>query len=493
MLGKTAETRRHRSVAAMLAAGILYTALALPPFLFGSREPTTVAAWCALLGFGLIVAPLKRLEYSHWLVLGGIAFVCFCFGFVLHEQLSDHPWIAPFNPIWGKASQALGRELTPSVSFVRGEPLFALGHPLANVLALVLGIIVGVDSDRARRGMRVMAWAGAGYAVYGILALVFDPTEILWREKTAYFGNLTATFINRNTAACYFGSSSIVWLVLLMSAVRRNLPPGTIEWKRVPERLLRRTQKDVLIRIVMLFLCLSAMFMTDSRAGVLVSLAIVIVAFVMFFGRDLSWRGIAVALTSCAVAGLLLFQVFGGRIGVRIDELGLSDAGRLSVYHSTLRIIADNPWFGTGLGTFAAAFPAYRSADISMKGVWGIGHSTPLEFASEMGLPLTAVVALAWAAAFALLLRALRGRRTTMAVPLSAMMVALVGLLHSSIDFSLQIAGYSIVVFALLGLGLSQAVRTSSSASTTNGPSTASSDISVNSESAMATAGSSRQ
>ena len=35
-------------------------------------------------------------------------------------------------------------------------------------------------------------------------------------------------------------------------------------------------------------------------------------------------------------------------------------------------------------------------------------------------------------------------------------MVSPIALLHSSIDFSLQIAGYSIVVVALLGLGVAQ-------------------------------------
>jgi hypothetical protein len=38
-------------------------------------------------------------------------------------------------------------------------------------------------------------------------------------------------------------------------------------------------------------------------------------------------------------------------------------------------------------------------------------------------------------------------------------MVCMIALLHSSIDFSLQIAGYSIVVFALLGLGVAQSLR----------------------------------
>lgn len=453
------KAHRKSSRSGAISAAILYVTLAGSPLLFGSRDSITVAGWCALLGFGLLFAPTKRLQRGHLLLLGGVAFVILCFGFVLHEQLAEHPWVAPFNPIWAKASEALDKQLTPSVSIVRGEPFFALGAPLANILALVLGLIVGVSSDRARRGLRVMAWAGVGYAIYGILALVFDPTEILWRDKTAYLGNLTATFINRNTAATYFGSCSAVWLVLLMSAIRRNLPRGAIEWKKVPQHLVHETHKDVLIRFVMLFVCLSAMFMASSRAGVLVSLGVMVIAFMVFFGRDMP-RGVSFlgAAAGSAATALLLLQVLGGNVGSRIDQLGLSDAGRLSVYRSTLRIIADNPWFGTGLGTFAYAFPAYRSSDISMQGVWGRAHNTHLEFASEMGIPLTIIIALAWIVALIILARGLRVRRRQMVVPLSALAVALIALLHSMVDFSLQVAGYSIVVFALLGLGLSQAV-----------------------------------
>jgi O-antigen ligase len=452
--------RQKRSLSGEICAGILYVTLAGPPLLFGSREPTTIAAWCALLGVGLIIASPKRLQNGHFILLAGLAFITLCFGFVLHEQLSDHPWIAPFNPIWAKASEALGRPLVPSVSVVRGEPFFALGLPLANFLALVLGLIVGVDSDRARRGVRVMAWAGAVYAIYGILALAFDPTEILWREKTAYIGSLTSTFINRNTAAAYFGSCSAVWLVLLLSAIRRSLPHGPIKWKELPHHLLRETRKDVLIRFVMLFVCLSAMFMTNSRGGALVSLGVMILTFMIYSGRYIArGLGFVIALVGCVAIGLLLLQLLGGNIGGRFDLEGLSDEGRLSVYRSMLKIIADDPWFGTGLGTFASAFPPYRGSDLSMWGVWGIGHNTHLEFASEMGIPLTVIVGVAWVVALVLLAVGFSSRRRGKIVPLPALAVSLIALLHSSIDFSLQIAGYSIVVFALLGLGLSQAVH----------------------------------
>ena len=51
-----------------------------------------------------------------------------------------------------------------------------------------------------------------------------------------------------------------------------------------------------------------------------------------------------------------------------------------------------------------------------------------------------------------------RWRRETV-IPLAALTVALIAVLHSSIDFSLQTPGYTIVVFALLGLGLSQSLQ----------------------------------
>jgi hypothetical protein len=41
-------------------------------------------------------------------------------------------------------------------------------------------------------------------------------------------------------------------------------------------------------------------------------------------------------------------------------------------------------------------------------------------------------------------------------VPVGALAVAILGLAHSIIDFSLQIPGYAIVVFALVGAGLAQ-------------------------------------
>ena len=127
-----------------------------------------------------------------------------------------------------------------------------------------------------------------------------------------------------------------------------------------------------------------------------------------------------------------------------------------ATYRSTLQMITDHPWFGTGLGTFVWSFPRYRSAD-DLSGVWDLAHSTPLELVADIGIPLATVIALGWILVLALLIRAARRhRRGGIVVPLAALSVALIGLLHSMVDFSLQIPGYAIVAFGVVGAGLGQ-------------------------------------
>lgn len=394
------------------------------------------------------------------MVLAGIGVIIAAYGFVLHEQLSDTPWIATPHPIWAQASEALGVPITPSVSIVRGEPFYALGAPLACLLALILGLLVATNRDNARYTLHVMAWSGAAYAIYGIFSLLLDPTTLLWREKTAYVGSLTATFINRNTAATYFGSCSVVWLLLLLQRIRERLPKGPIVWKKVPAQIVTDTHRDILVRFALFFVCLAAMFMTGSRAGVLVSLLLMTTAFVVFFRHDLPrGKNLVVAIVGAGCIALVLLQFMGGNVSARFDVQGLADEGRIAAYRSTLRMIADRPWFGTGLGTFAWAFPPYRSAAISMYGVWDRAHSTPLELAAEMGIPLMAVVTMGWLVALGILVHGVRSGRRRAVIPLAALVMSLIALLHSAVDFSLQIPGYAIVVFALLGIGLAESLQ----------------------------------
>ncbi len=446
-----------------ISAYLLYVVMAGAPLPLGSRDPATVALWCGVLGAGLILSSPARLRGGHLALLAGLGVVFLGFGFVLHEQLAIEPWIAAPHPIWAKASELLGQAVPPSVSIIRGEPFYALGPSLAAVLALTLGLVVGADGAKADRALLVVAWSGVAYAVLGFASLVAGPLDFLFsRDLHLRTSGFTGPFINRNTAATYFGSCAAVWLVLLMTSVRMRLPSGSIAWRAAARTLAAEAaqNRDIMVRFCMLFVCLAAMFMTNSRAGVLFSLFVMMLTAVLFFRRDLpTGKSMIVVLAAAATVVLVLLQFMGGQVEGRIDTAGLSDAGRLSAYRSTLQMIADHPWFGTGLGTFAAVFPSYRSGEISIYGVWDKAHSTPLELAVEVGVPLAALVAVAWLVALSVLAYGTRRSRRETVAPSAALAVALIALLHSSVDFSLQVTGYALVVFALLGVGLAQSFQ----------------------------------
>ena len=192
-----------------IATYVLFLVAAAAPLPFGSPEPSTIAFWCILLGIGVVSASVRGLGRPQQLLLLGVGLIVLCYGFVLHEQLSDRPFVATPHPLWAEASPLLGGGLIPSVSIAKYEPFYSLGAPLAAVLALTLGLVVGSDRSRARQLLLVVGWSGVAYACYGILSTLVEPTLLLWREKRAYVGNVTGPFVNRNTAATYFGSCAV--------------------------------------------------------------------------------------------------------------------------------------------------------------------------------------------------------------------------------------------------------------------------------------------
>ena len=444
-----------------IAAYVFFIIVAVAPLPFGSRDKTTVAVWCILLGITVVSASVRGLGKPQQALLLGVGLIVACYGFVLHEQLSDHPWIAKPHPLWAEASGVLGGGLIPSVSIAKYEPFYSLGPPMAAILALTLGLVVGSDRSRARQLLLVVGWSGVGYACYGIASTLLEPTMILWREKRAYVGFVTGTFINRNTAATYFGSCAAIWLLILAERIRERLPKGPLQWTHVAHLFLSRVHKTVVVAFLAFFSCFMALLMSGSRAGVMVSMLIFVAAFTLFFRRDLPQRtGLVLLGAGATGVALVLVQFLGGTVNQHFEAQNLSDEGRLDTYRSTLQMIADHPWFGTGLGTFAWSFPSYRSTEPSLFGVWDLAHSTPLELAADLGIPLAAAIGLAWILILALLIRAALRRRRDGIVPLAALSVALIGLLHSMVDFSLQIPGYAIVAFAVVGVGLGQSFRT---------------------------------
>jgi O-antigen ligase len=412
-----------------------------------------------VLGLGAIALSPKRFRREHLPLFGVALTLILAYAFVLHEQLSPNAWLAPPNPVWKASAEAMQSSIAPSASIARNQPFLALGAPLANILAIVSSFILCLDSTRARQLLRVIAWSGAAYALYGIAAYLIDPTRILWREAPPLH-TLSSTFEYRSTASVYFGACAVVWLVFSLEHLRERLPFDSVYWKSGASLHFREFP---FLSLVMLLFCVAAMLMTQSRSGVVLSFGALALSAYGFFYRDLKKRRLlGAAALIVAIAFFALFEIMGADVAQRLQLEGFVDPGRADVYRSMFRMIADHPWFGTGLGTFTWSFPLYRS-DSSMWGVWEFAHNTPLELAGDLGIPLISLIALAWLIVLGVLVWGVRNRRRNRIAPAGALAIASLYLAHSFIDFSAQIPGYAIVVFAAVGVGLAQSFSSSTS------------------------------
>ncbi len=436
--------RQARDVAYWLFVAIV----ALAPLPFGLTAPLPLAMACAGLALCLASADHTRLSSAHLLRLAPVlgAFAVYACAALLQMSPSAAAWIGA-APVWKELSGTRSG-VDAYVSWTAGGPWLALGPAFLLVLSLLTAATLSLDRDRAMQLLKVVAISGTCYALYGILAHQIDPHKLLWRDKTAYLDAVTGTFVNRNTAATYWGSCAVVCMALALT--------------EVDDRLRRRRGRRHLSGwLLALGICLVATAMTGSRAGGVATLAALAVGGGLWLAGGV-YRGRSRWVMAGAGVFALIFvaQMLGGLVRGRVQEYGFFDQRRIEAYGDTLRMIADHPWLGVGLGNFATVFPRYRSEHLGSSGVWDRAHSTPLEIAAEMGLPVTiAITCCCLWIVYALLTGCLRRRRDR-GIPVAGAGVAMLGMLHSSVDFSLQIAGYAVVFGAVVGCGLVQSVST---------------------------------
>jgi O-antigen ligase len=453
-----------------LTWALLAFAVAGAPLPFGSTDPFMVAFWCVILGTALVICRFQALRSVHAALLALSAAIVLAFGFVLHEQISSAPWIATPHPLWAEAAKALDESIPARAAIAKNQPFFSVGGPLLAMLTLTTSFVVGTDRILAWRLFRTVAWIGAAYALYSIAAFLIEPAKVLWREKVGHLHSLTGTFTNRNTAADFFGTCSILWLLLALEKIRKLLPRDRFSLTEAGRHVLNNADRELAISVLMLLLCLAAMFLTASRAGVLLSLAALLLAAACVYRRVMppAARTLSILL-AVGTAFLLLVQVMGAGVSNRLDLEGVADSGRIATYRSTLQMIEDRPWFGTGLGTFEMAYPAYRSGEISMAGIWNRAHNSLLETTSDLGIPLTAVIASGWLVVVARLVLGVVRRRRDVYLPAAGLAVCFLGLTHSLVDFSLQIPGYAVLFYSMVGMGLAQSFASGEAAAKPDG------------------------
>jgi O-antigen ligase len=428
-------------------------ALTLAPLFFGSVDQLSIAIWTVLLSAATLLGPAKPVDLGQSRVLWVFFSACTAYALVAVMQVAPG-LIAGFDdPIWPRLNDLLGLQVPPRISGRAEIPPEAIGHFLLLVTSFASGFFVGTS----RRGRDILVtsaqYAILLYAAYGMAALVLTPNLMLWAPKLAYRGSLTATFVNHNTAATLVGAGAILWFCSACLSLQSISLSSMRLLLLIPSN--ESIAFNILLRSAAGFACFFALLFTGSRGGLIATSLGLLAAIGLMVANRMKPR-LGYILGSGGLAVILI----GGwltQIG-RIGSKGLFDDGRWAVYGSCIEAIRQRPVLGAGIGSFADIFPSLRSADTSSWGVWDYAHSTILELAVEMGLPIAAMIVIAAVASLVILARAALRSQGRSRSALSAITgIAVLSYVHSLIDFSLQIPGYLTVFAILLGCGLARA------------------------------------
>jgi len=391
------------------------------------------------------------------------------FGFVLAVWLVVIAWTvfqalpSPsglfVNPAWVSLREA-GIDASGRISVVPGDTAGSL-LPISLPFMTLLAALLLFRSDRqVEMALQVFGLCGAAFAIFAIVQSVLFPHMLMFAPKVDYVGSLTAPFVNRNTAATFYGLAALALIVCSALAVNSGRRQGRGSGGQVPPRAFAF--------LLMALAAVVALALTRSRGGVAASVpafGVLLVGLALHFtrrktppgmqpadGRGLKWgRRTVIALGAFVLVVAASLLVFG-RVILRAEVQGTDD-GRFCVIPGILQAVRDNFMLGIGSGSFRFYFPAYRSPDCGLVAIWFRAHNFYLDTMLALGFVLSLVLFIAVAVVLARIYRTgLWRRRSKKPVVLGGMAAILLVALHSFPDFSLQIPGFAMSFALFLGL-----------------------------------------
>lgn len=429
--------------------------VALAPLPLGSVDFIWIAIWVGVASVAVILLDYKRVTWPVAGLLIANVFVVLAFLLVAAFQ-STTPGPLP-REIWHQASTILNFKLPAISASVRDAPWLFLGRPMLSALVLCVAIVLGLEQRTGPLILRTVVISSCVYGLIGLFVLIFKVASL--RPLDA--GNALITFfIYKNTTAIYLGSGALVAFSIVMQIyygrlVNTDRGREGRRIRRVADWSVRETTVFAAGAIFLLIL----LPLTQSRAGLILTFSLLVTASAVYFGQFLKSqrRNVFLIISVGILLIALIYGISGESWRVRQAKVGLDWGHRTEFYLSMLTAIKANPWLGMGLGSFVESFPQFRLEETGVVSELNIGHSTPIELAFEGGVPLEIVGGLFVLLCGIVLFKGLR-RQPGEPVILSAALVGALGLIHSCIDFSLQIPGYAIIYTAVVGVGLGRAL-----------------------------------
>ena len=301
--------------------------------------------------------------------------------------------------------------------------------------------------------MYVLLISGLFQAAYGVFMGLSGLNYGFFAVKPVGHGMATGTFVNQNHLAGYLEMCAGMGVGLLIYQFRAG--EKLDNWRdRLSKALEGLLSAKVLVRLSLIVIVIG-LIMTRSRMGNSAFFGAVVIG--GFAWLVLTKR--TTKMTMFIFLSLILVDVYlvGGwfgfeRVAESIGSTDLKTELRVPVAQYTWDMAKDFPVLGSGLGSYASVFSAYKQGYTGA--LFAHAHNDYLEFFSEVGLIGCIPLALIWGYAFYCSIYAMRKRKSALhkSLGLGCFMAMTSIAIHSSVDFNLQIPANAATFVLILAL-----------------------------------------
>jgi putative inorganic carbon (HCO3(-)) transporter len=315
---------------------------------------------------------------------------------------------------------------------------------LAYLLFFCLTLLLVNNKPRIRLLAQAIILGGVFQAVYGSLMTLSGQDA----------GVATGTFINRNHLAGYLEMCLATGVGLMLAELSSTRAAG---WRDSARQLLRTLLGNKARVRLALVVMVTGLVLTRSRMGNIAFFASLtgVGAFYLLAVRKLSGRTITFFASLLVIDLLVVGNFFGiEKVAERFQQASTERGDRYDTDRDALAMLRDFPLTGIGAGTFYAVYPLYTSA-VVVTGFTRHAHDDYLQFACELGLVFAAVLGAVVLASLWTALRAQLKRRDPLlqGMGFAATMAIVALLIHSAVDFNLQIPANAAMFVVMLALG----------------------------------------
>ncbi|HET9577658.1 MAG TPA: O-antigen ligase family protein [Usitatibacter sp.] len=375
-------------------------------------------------------------------------------------------YVVPLPPSWVallSPESARMQHLTDALGIARASMTLSV-DPYATRMAILKGLayagafflvlVLANNRQRILTLARALVYAAVVMSIYGVLMHLAGVQEEYFGSFIDHASQASATYVNRNHFAGYLEMTLALGIGLLIAGLSDR---SADTWRRFVTHLLDWVLSPKMVLRLALCILVIALTTTHSRMGNTGFFSSLLVAGVI--GIALSrhaTRNTVVLLASLIVIDLLIVGSWFGveKLAQRLEQTTMGEVEvREEPAAYTIAMIRDYPLFGSGPGSFYVTFPRYRPATVV--NFFDFAHNDYAQFASESGLLGLAILGLLVAVTLAAAVKAQWLRRDPLmrGMSFACIMGVTAILIHSWVDFNLQIPANAVYFMVLLALG----------------------------------------